>query len=390
MKALLIVPQPFYSARGTPFSVYYRTLVMAEMGVEVDLLTYGQGQDVEIPGVRIIQIADVPSLELIKTGPSMLKLFLDVFILLRTIGLLIRNNYDFGHAHEEAVFFCRFLKPLFGFKLVYDMHSSLPQQLTNFNFTSSKFLIRMFEWLADGALAHAEVVLTICPNLAEYALSRAPIEDRHILIENSIFEPIKLRKTIEETVSADKPTELPADRRIVYYAGTFEIYQGVEIAVGAFAILRDDCPDAFLLMVGGNPDQVENYRNMAMEQKLDAHCLFTGTVSKMLALRYQSLASVLVSPRTVGMNTPLKIYELLANGIPLVATRVPAHAQVLGDDVCFLTEPEAAPIAAGILVALDDDGRKANVVRSAWELYDEIYSHPVYEEKIRCMLELLS
>jgi len=113
-------------------------------------------------------------------------------------------------------------------------------------------------------------------------------------------------------------------------------------------------------------------------------------VSKMLALHYQSLASVLVSPRTVGMNTPLKIYELLANGIPLVATRIPAHAQVLGDDVCFLTEPEAAPIAAGILVALDDDGRKANVVRSAWELYDEIYSHPVYEEKIRCMLELLS
>ena len=209
MKALLIAPQPFYSARGTPFSVYYRTLVMAEMGVEVDLLTYGQGQDVEIPGVRIIQIADVPSLGLIKTGPSTLKLFLDVFILLRTIGLLIRNNNDFGHAHEEAVFFCRFLKPLFGFKPVYDMHSSLPQQLTNFNFTKSKFLIGMFKYLEDGALAHAEVVLTICPDLAESALSRAPIEDRHILIENSILEPIKFRKTIEETVSADKPTELP-------------------------------------------------------------------------------------------------------------------------------------------------------------------------------------
>ena len=56
MKALVIAPQPFFTPRGTPFSVYYRTLVTAELGVKVDLLTYGEGQDVDIPGVRIIRI----------------------------------------------------------------------------------------------------------------------------------------------------------------------------------------------------------------------------------------------------------------------------------------------------------------------------------------------
>ena len=56
MKALVIAPQPFFSPRGTPFSVYYRTLVTAQLGVQIDLLTYGEGQDVEIPGVRIIRI----------------------------------------------------------------------------------------------------------------------------------------------------------------------------------------------------------------------------------------------------------------------------------------------------------------------------------------------
>jgi len=389
MKALVIAPQPFYSPRGTPFSVYYRTLVMAEMGVQVDLLTYGQGQDVEIPGVRIIRIPDFPSLGHIKTGPSMLKLFLDMFIFLRTIGLLIRNRYDFVHAHEEAVFFCRFLKPLFGFKLVYDMHSSLPQQLTNFNFTKSKILIRMFEWLEDGALSRAEAILTICPELAEYALSRAPIMDRHILIENSIFEPIKLGKTGAGSTSGDEPVKLPANRKIIYYAGTFESYQGIGIVVEAFARLRKDCPEAFLLMAGGNPDQVDHYRNMAMELGLEGHCLFTGTVSKAHAQHYQGLASVLLSPRTEGMNTPLKVYELLASGIPLVATRIPSHTQVLSDDVCILTEPEAAPMAEGILVALNDDRRRANIVQAARALYDENYSRPVYEGKIRRMLDLL-
>jgi hypothetical protein len=36
---LVISPQPFFTPRGTPFSVYYRALVMAEQGVEIDLLT---------------------------------------------------------------------------------------------------------------------------------------------------------------------------------------------------------------------------------------------------------------------------------------------------------------------------------------------------------------
>ena len=49
MKALVIAPQPFFSPRGTPLSVYYRTLVTAEFGVSIDLLTYGEGWDIDIP-----------------------------------------------------------------------------------------------------------------------------------------------------------------------------------------------------------------------------------------------------------------------------------------------------------------------------------------------------
>ena len=50
-KALVVAPQPFFTPRGTPLSVYYRTLVTAEQGVLIDLLTYGEGEDVDIPGV---------------------------------------------------------------------------------------------------------------------------------------------------------------------------------------------------------------------------------------------------------------------------------------------------------------------------------------------------
>ena len=170
MNALVISPQPFFTPRGTPFSIYYRTKVTAEVGVKIDLLTYGVGQDVDIPGVRLIRIPGFPGCDGVKIGPSFTKLFLDVFMVLWTIGLLLRRRYVYVHAHEEAIFWAQFLKPIFRFKLVYDMHSSLPQQLTNFKFTKSRLLIALFAWLEERALRYSDAVITICPDLHEQAL----------------------------------------------------------------------------------------------------------------------------------------------------------------------------------------------------------------------------
>lgn len=192
MKALVIAPQPFFSPRGTPFSVYYRTLITAELGVEVDLLTYGQGDDVEIPGVRLIRTPAFEFLGKIKIGPSGLKLFHDIFIVIWTIGLLLTRKYDLVHAHEEAIFLCAFLKPIFKFKLIYDMHSSLPEQLTNFNFTTSKSLINLFKALEDFCLKASDATITICPSLYNYACQLVDDQDKVLLIENSIFDEVKL------------------------------------------------------------------------------------------------------------------------------------------------------------------------------------------------------
>ena len=113
MRVLVIAPQPFFSPRGTPFSVYYRSLISSELGVKMDFLTYGEGQDVDIPNVNIIRIPRFKFLGNVVLGPSPLKLFLDVFIIIKMIWLLITNKYDVVHAHEEAVFFAWFLKPIF-------------------------------------------------------------------------------------------------------------------------------------------------------------------------------------------------------------------------------------------------------------------------------------
>lgn len=389
MRALVIAPQPFFSPRGTPFSVYYRTLVQAKMGVKIDLLTYGEGQDVEIPNVRILRIPRFPFLPPVKVGPSLVKIFLDVFIVLWTVALLLRRRYDFVHAHEEAVFFCWLLKPLFRFKLVYDMHSSLPQQLSNFNFTTSRVLIDAFAWLEKRCLASADAVITICPDLADYATPLMPEPRRHFLIENSIFDAVRIRGAKAEADGDSAEIVLPPGDPIIVYAGTFEPYQGLDVLIRAFGRVREKLPEALLVLAGGSGKQVEEMRKLAEEIGLQRACLFTGRIAPSQVKCLLRKATIVVSPRVNGTNTPLKIYELLSSGIPLVATRIHSHTQVLEDDVCFLVEPEPESMAIGILTAWRDPELCARLARSARSLYAERYSREVYETKVQQMLDLL-
>ena len=275
MKALVVAPQPFFSPRGTPFSVYYRTLVTAELGVKVDILTYGEGEEVDIPGVEIHRIPRFPFAGQVKTGPSALKFFLDIFIVIWAIALIIRKRYDFVHAHEEAIFFCSFLKSILGFKLVYDMHSSLPQQLTNFKFTRSKILIGLFRYLEKFSLSSSDAVITVCPDLATGALEFIPDPTHHFLIENSIFEEVHLKASNSSRPSISPIQSLPIGRSIIAYAGTFEDYQGLDVLIPAFAKVLQSKHDAFLLMVGGSQRQVEHYRTLAKECGIGGNCLFT-------------------------------------------------------------------------------------------------------------------
>jgi glycosyltransferase involved in cell wall biosynthesis len=390
MRALVIAPQPFFSPRGTPLSVYYRTMITAEEGVEIDLLTYGEGQDPVIDGVRIVRIPRFAFLGNVKVGPSILKIFLDGFLILWTVAMLLRRRYHFVHAHEEAVFFCLALKPLFGFKLIYDMHSCLPQQLTNFKFTTSRFLIGAFERLERASLKASEAVITICPDLADYALGLIDDPNKHFLIENSIFEDVRLVKRTTQDSSASAIVEtmpnLPENRPLVVYAGTLEPYQGIDLLVRAFAQVRAARPDAFLLIAGGTPDQVETFKALASSLGLDKDCLFTGRVAQTLARRLCARADVQVSPRISGTNTPLKVYEQLASGIPLVATDIYSHQQVLNDSVAFMAAPEPEPFGAAILSALRNSRERDAKIEAAKRLYAEQYSREVYVGKMRQLL----
>ncbi len=397
MKALVIAPQPFFSPRGTPFSVYYRTLILSEQGVQIDFLTYGQGQDVDIPGVRFIRTPAFRFLGPIKIGPSPFKLFLDCFIFWQMVWLLCTRRYDFVHAHEEAVFFALLLKPLFRFKLVYDMHSSLAQQMRNFNFSRSALLIGLFKRLEDASLKAADAVITICPDLRDYVNSIISEPAKHFLIENSLFMPVRLRQATTGNSGPGSDQDAGQVARelkrqghpLIVYAGTLEHYQGIDLLLEAMALVGQSLPQARCLVVGGSPAQVARYREKARQSALEGQVIFTGQMPQHLARQASGQADILVSPRSEGTNTPLKIYEQLASGIPLVATAIYSHTQVLTDEVAFLADPRPEALAEALLNALREPELARGKAAAARALYAARYAEAAYRGKIANLLHWL-
>ena len=165
MRILMIAPEPFFEPRGTPFSEYHRIRALLELGHTVDLVTYPFGQAVDLPGLRVFRCLRPPFLRRVRIGPSLSKVPLDLALTLTAVRRVIAERYDVVHSHEEGAAIGIVLSAMVGIPHVYDMHSSLPQQLSNFAYSRSRVLRWMFDCFERAAVRHSKVVIVICPEL---------------------------------------------------------------------------------------------------------------------------------------------------------------------------------------------------------------------------------
>ena len=377
----MIAPQPFFEPRGTPFSEFHRIRALTALGHQVDLVTYPFGEDVEMPGLRIFRCARPPFVRRVKIGPSLAKIPLDLQLMVTALRRALADRYDAVHSHEEGGLIGVVIAGAMRVPHLYDMHSSLPQQLTNFAFSRSPIVRRIFLGIERLMIRRSRVVIVICPSLEDTVRAIDPAA-QVILIENAPGSAEDVA-TPAQAAAVREAFGLGALTPVVLYTGTFETYQGLDLLFAAMARVRDRRPDARLLLAGGKPDQVRRAQEQAQAARIGDVTLFAGERPASDIPAYLLAADVLVSPRSRGTNTPLKIYQYLRSGKAIVATRLLTHTQVLGDDTAFLTGISAEEFADGILAALENPAHAAAVGRRAHELAETKYSYEAYLERTR-------
>ena len=377
----MIAPEPFFEPRGTPFSEFHRIRALTALGHHVDLVTYPFGQSVSMPGLRVFRSLRPPFVDHVKIGPSLAKIPLDALLALSALRRALSGRYDVVHSHEEGGLIGATLAMLLRVPHLYDMHSSLPQQLSNFAFSRSRIIKSVFLAIERFMIRRSRVVIVICPSLEETVKAIEP-GARTVLIENAPGSS-EDEATPAAAAAVRRSLQLDPSTPVVLYTGTFEAYQGLDLLFAAMAIVRRTRPDARLVLAGGRTDQVTRAREQARAAGIEDVTIFAGERPASEIPAYLLASDLLVSPRSRGTNTPLKLYQYLRSGKAIVATRLLTHTQVLSDDTAILTGATPREYAEGILAGLTDTARAARLGRQARTLAETKYSYDAYLDKTR-------
>ena len=357
------------------------------LGHSVELVTYPFGDSPSIPGLTIHRSPRPPFVNDVGVGPTVAKAILDVPLFRLASHLARIRRFDFVHTHEEAGWLGARLRRRLGLAHLYDMHSSLPQQLVNFGRFHAPPLVSMFERLEAYTLAGSDGVIAICQELHDHALASGyggPLA----MIENTLDFPVH---PVGDDVLATMRSKLDLGAgKVVMYTGTLEAYQGMDLLLDAAVSVVERLPGTRFVMVGGTAAQVTALQAHAGRLGVSNAFRWVPPVPPDEVPRYLQLADALVTPRARGTNTPLKIYQYLRAGRPIVATSIRAHTQVLDASLAELVAPEPSSLASGLVRVLTDKPRAQRLAEASAEAARDRYGEQRYLERLDDLLRRMT
>jgi len=229
---------------------------------------------------------------------------------------------EFEVAVTRNIVYAYLATKFFGIPTVYDAHHPLV--------SGGRFLFNSFKD-SNNLIRFS----TNSSGLGNIYLNEGLPSDKLVVAHNGVdLEPFML---LPSKARARADLGLPPDKKIVCYSGNIYEGRGIDLLIDVSLRLGD----VLFLIVGGLDEDAQRYRNIAHEKNAGNFTL-RGFVPHYLVPLYLTAADVLVMPYTTGMTikdgtaageftSPIKLFEYMASGRPIVATSLPSVSEILKD-----------------------------------------------------------
>jgi glycosyltransferase involved in cell wall biosynthesis len=204
------------------------------------------------------------------------------------------------------------------------------------------------EWVAHRAIGNASSLVAVSDEVASH-LGQYPLTDGRVHVIPNGVDPDRFPEGLRSVLGGTSGTFM------VGFVGTLKPWHGLSTLVGAFERLHDVARDAQLLIVGDGPER------SALEEDLSRRGLrqavqFTGAVdpTQIPGLIAAMDAAVAPYPNLTDFYfSPLKVYEYMAAGRAVVASRIGQLNRLVEHEITgLLTSPGDPADLAGALMRL--------------------------------------
>jgi glycosyltransferase involved in cell wall biosynthesis len=219
-------------------------------------------------------------------------------------------------------------------------------------------------WLHRAAAARTDLVVAVAASLGHYVTKALGVPESKVRV---ILNGVSTRRYAPRPAAAAlrSQLEIPQGAFVVGNVARMHPVKNHSMLLDAFAQLRQECPEAFLLLVG------DGAQRGALERQIEAlglepHVRITGVVDDTAPLLNQMDLFVLSS---LIEGTSMSLLEAMSSGVPVIATAVGGNPALLGDGSYGILTPagDAATLAEAMRRVIAEPASVADQVLAARE-----------------------
>ena len=339
---------------------------LVRRGFEVDALVVGvpgRAREEVIEGVRVFRLQTRVRNE---GGPLSYLIKLLLFFFLSAWFLTVqqfREPYALIHVHNLPDFevFATVIPRLMGTPVILDMHEITPEfYASKFGIGERSLIFRLLVLVERLSIAYVDYVIVVNHMVERAVLSRRSVEPEKCMVV--------LNYPDRRIFHGRAPAREAGGKFTLCYPGTLNRHQGVDIALEAVALAREEAPGVRFLIIGDGAER-ENLRRQIGERKLEDVVTMRETVSlEGVAKAMETVDAGVVPKRGEGFGSiafSTKILEFMAMGVPVIASRTAIDEFYFNDSLIEFFEPGNAEDLARKIVHLSQSPERSAELREA-------------------------
>jgi len=238
----------------------------------------------------------------------------------------------------------------------------------------------LFKLSLRTAAKHFDGIAYITDNIRKYCCENFNLSAHASAIwssgvDTNVFRPISQRR--------------PGGKFKILYHGTVAINRGLDKVIRALDLIGDSAVELIIL---GSGEGLDELKCLTARLKLGDRVVFRSSVpfSEVPEKISEADAGVIPFPDWVGWNvsSPIKLFEYLACGKPVIVTKIPAHLDVLGGQRFAFWADASTPrcIARAIVEAIHSQDAFPAIAEDARLFAKQYYSWQSQAEKLEKFL----